>query len=123
MTTKDLKVCSFRLEPSKLSEFKAFCTRNKITIRDSLTKVINLLLEADKLIHNDRAKAYGSFTDNMGKVSSLFSAMTGKQLTKKECAWFLICLKLARESSKHKRDNLVDATGYIALLDEMNEDE
>ena len=79
----------------------------------------NLLLEAEKLIHNDRAKSYGSFSDNMGKISSLFSAMTGKQLTKEECTWFLICLKLARENAKHKRDNLVDAAGYIALLDEL----
>lgn len=44
---KDLKMCSFRLESDLFSEFKGFCTRNNITIKETLTKVINLLLEAD----------------------------------------------------------------------------
>ena len=50
---KDLKMCSFRLEKSVFSEFKAFCTRNNVTIKQSLTKVIELLLEAD-VIENDK---------------------------------------------------------------------
>ena len=52
---KKLKMCSFRLDESVFSEFKDFCTRNNITIKESLTKVIELVLEAD-VIENDRAK-------------------------------------------------------------------
>lgn len=44
---KDLKMCSFRLETSLFSNFKDFCTRNNITIKETLTKCIDLLLEAD----------------------------------------------------------------------------
>ena len=48
-------MCSFRLEESVFAEFKDFCTRNNITIKDSLTKMIELILEAD-VIENDRAE-------------------------------------------------------------------
>jgi len=44
---KDLKMCSFRLEPSVFISFKDFCARNNITIKETLTKVIELLLEAE----------------------------------------------------------------------------
>ena len=52
---KKPKMCSFRLESSVFSNFKDFCTRNNITIKDSLTKMIELILEAD-VIENDRAE-------------------------------------------------------------------
>lgn len=48
-------MCSFRLEKSTFEQYKAFCTRNNITIKESLTKVIELILEAD-VIENDRDK-------------------------------------------------------------------
>ena len=44
---KNLKMCSFRLEESVFSDFKDFCTRNNITIKDSLTKVIEIILQAN----------------------------------------------------------------------------
>lgn len=52
---KDLKMCSFRLEKSTFEKYKDFCTRNNITIKDSLTKVIKLLLEAE-VMENDKSK-------------------------------------------------------------------
>jgi len=45
---KDQKMLSFRVDSKLHVEFKEFCTRNNITIKNSLTKVIKLLLEADK---------------------------------------------------------------------------
>ncbi len=50
-----LKMCSFRLESELFTNFKDFCTRNKVTIKGSLTKVIELLLEAE-VNENDQAK-------------------------------------------------------------------
>ena len=78
-----------------------------------------LLDVANDLIYSERAKQYGSFKDNMNKISSIFEVLTGIRLSEEQCAKFLISLKLAREGTKHKRDNLVDAVGYIALLDDM----
>ena len=59
----------------------------------------------------------------MGKISQLFKIMSGKELTEENCAWFLVCLKLSRESTKHKKDNLVDIAGYVGLIDELIDDE
>lgn len=44
---KDQKMLSFRVDSSLHVDFKEFCTRNDVTIKDSLTKVIKLLLEAE----------------------------------------------------------------------------
>lgn len=80
-----------------------------------------LLKISNDLIYSERAKEYGSFKDNMTKISVIFEATSGIKLTEEQCAKSLIALKLAREGTKHKRDNLIDAVGYIALLDDMLE--
>ena len=51
---KDLKMCSFRLDSIQFSNFKGFCTRNNITIKETLTKCIDLLLEADRIETNKK---------------------------------------------------------------------
>lgn len=44
---KDLKMCSFRMKPDLFISFKDFCTRNQTTIKDTLTKLIEVVLEAE----------------------------------------------------------------------------
>ena len=78
---------------------------------------------AKDLIYSERQSQYGSFKDNMTKLSTLFETMTNIKLTEQQCTQFLIALKFARESTKHKRDNLVDVIGYIALLDDLYDKE
>lgn len=51
---KDLKMCSFRLNSNVFTDFKDFCTRNNITIKETLTKCIGLLLEADTIERNTK---------------------------------------------------------------------
>lgn len=80
---------------------------------------LSALGEAENLIYSERAKQYGDFGNNMKIVSGLFQYLTGNQLTEEECCQFLICLKLARESTKHKRDNLIDIAGYVGLWDDL----
>ncbi len=46
---KDQKMCSFRLESTKFVNFKDFCARNNITMKDVLTKYVDLTLEAEQL--------------------------------------------------------------------------
>ena len=82
---------------------------------------MKLLDIVNDLIYSERAKQYGSFKDNMSKVSNIFYELTNKRLTEEECGFFLVALKLAREGTKHKRDNLVDAVGYLALIDDMRD--
>lgn len=74
---------------------------------------------AKELIYSERQAQYGTFKNNMTTLSEIFALLTKIKLTEQQCTQFLIALKLARESNKHKRDNLVDVIGYIALLDDL----
>ncbi len=51
-----MKMVSFRLNPKLMMNFKKFCTKNNITIKQSLTKVIEVLLEAERSEINDRTE-------------------------------------------------------------------
>ena len=90
------------------------------TIKDEINGK-SALQSAHELIYSERQKQYGNFKDNMTRLSNLFESMTDIKLTEKQCTKFLIALKLSRESTKHKRDNLIDLVGYVALLDDMYE--
>lgn len=76
-----------------------------------------VLKTADSLIHGDRAKAYGHPHDNATVWAQLFSAATGLYVIAEHYPISQICVKLARQRSKHKQDNLVDIAGYVGVWD------
>ena len=51
---KDQKMLSVRLDSTKFLSFKDFCTRNNITMKDAITKYVDLTLEAD--LHEQESK-------------------------------------------------------------------
>lgn len=80
---------------------------------------MSILEEAQELVHGARGKSYGSpFLDYQRTVSA-FNALRGKDLTAEDGAVFMVCVKLSREHNRSKRDNRVDAAGYIECLDMM----
>ena len=79
----------------------------------------SILLEADALIHGERAASYGPVADNWGRTVDIFRALTGIELTVQQGLVFMVAVKLAREIHKPKRDNIRDALGYLALYDEV----
>ena len=83
----------------------------------------SLLKAAYATVHAKRAKEYGSFSDNVETAACIFNLLrrkTGQDyVNKQDVAWMMLCLKLAREATKHKRDNLLDAAGYLELIDEL----
>lgn len=81
----------------------------------------SVLKEADRLINGDRQKSYSHPTDDYTKTVGAFNALTGHKLTVKEGMMFMVCVKLSRECYKAKRDNLVDACGYLGCI-EKHED-
>lgn len=87
----------------------------EIDIKESILK------EADRLINGDRQTQYSHPTDDYKKTVGAFNAITGHKLTVKEGMLFMVCVKLSREAFKHKRDNLVDACGYLGCI-EKHED-
>jgi hypothetical protein len=75
----------------------------------------SILLEADGLVNGDRAKAYGPVEKNWGRTVEIFKAMTGIALTVDDALMFMVAVKLAREANLKRRDNSVDACGYLEL--------
>lgn len=78
-----------------------------------------LLLEAHDLLNGERQNDYGSPLDNFTRIASLWSAYTEHTFTAKDVAVCMTLVKIAREANKHKRDNLLDAAGYIGLAADM----
>jgi hypothetical protein len=82
-----------------------------------------VLLEAHRLVNQDRGEQYGPPHEDYAKVAEIFSAMTGVNLTVKEAVMFPLAMKLARirtnTFSGHDgwhEDSVVDACGYLACL-------
>lgn len=76
----------------------------------------SVLDEASKIIHAERNKMYGSPYENHKAIAALFNAATGMELTAREAAVFMICVKLSRmATSPEHRDHYVDLIGYAAI--------
>ena len=90
------------------------------------TEKLTVLEEAIFLVQGDRHASYGTWKGNFGTISRLATAMTGKDISPRDAILTLIALKFARHAHSPKRDNLVDAAGYIAglaILDGIDEAE
>jgi hypothetical protein len=79
----------------------------------------SVLAEAEGLINGDRAKSYGHPYFDYKRTVGAFNALTGHQLSVRDGITFMICVKLSREQNLPKRDNLVDACGYLGCLEKV----
>lgn len=76
----------------------------------------SILTEAQRLVHGDRGADYGHPLDDFTKTATAFNALRGTNLTAEDVALFMVCVKLSRQANRHKRDNIVDAAGYLETL-------
>ena len=74
----------------------------------------SILTEAENLVNGDRQAAYGTPEENFARWSQLCAAV-GIHLSPAQIAMVLALGKLSREAHKAKRDNLVDACGYLEI--------
>ena len=82
---------------------------------------MNILEEANKIVNlrsEEKERMYGPFKQGMERAANIASSCTGKEITARDMYMCMIALKLSRESYKHKEDNLLDATAYIAALND-----
>lgn len=78
---------------------------------------MTILEEAQKIIKGARAKSYGDSNKSLLNISKVWSGILGTDITPEQVALCMSGMKLVRENSSHKRDNLVDAAGYLLLLE------
>ena len=81
----------------------------------------SILAEAEELINGQRLNEYGDPKTMFTKLAAAFTVLTGKEITPGDAALFLIVLKLVRlkNSSYKHRDSLVDAAGYLGLVEKI----
>ena len=66
----------------------------------------------------ERSAEYPSFRKEAAKVCGAFNALyPDAALTHEQYTLLLVLMKLGRETSRHKRDNIVDAINYLSFLD------
>jgi hypothetical protein len=80
-----------------------------------------LCAEAYELISGDRQRDYGTPADNLGRIAAMWTPLLGVEVTPHQVALCMVALKLARQVNTPKRDNIVDAIGYLLIASEVGE--
>lgn len=87
---------------------------------------VDEMLEANSLVNGDRQNDYGTPRENYAGIAKVWSGILTRKLkvdiTPEEAALMMVGLKLQRQAMKHKRDNLVDAQGYLLVYSHIQED-
>lgn len=85
------------------------------------TKHESILEEAERLTNGDRRSAYGHPIDDYQRTAGLFNAMFAHKITEpfeaEDLQMVMVLVKLSREIHAPKRDNRVDAAGYLNCID------
>lgn len=83
---------------------------------------MSILLDADKLINGERQKDYGEPVQSFTHISHLWSAYIGHNITPEDVAVMMALLKFVRlrNSGYAHRDSILDAAGYIGLLEKIS---
>jgi len=77
-------------------------------------------MEAQRLVHGDRNETYGYPWQDYARTVGAFKALMGDKsisdMTAEDGMLFMVCVKLSRQINLPKRDNLVDAAGYLECI-------
>ncbi len=84
-----------------------------------LTPGSSEMSEAHDLVNGDRQASYGSPRANYEGIAKVWSGLLApilkRDITPEEAALMMVGLKIQRQAMHHKRDNLVDAHGYLLV--------
>ena len=78
-----------------------------------------ILKEAEEIIYGDREQTYGDPGVNLRNIADYWSILFNIEVSAPQVALAMVLLKVAREQHQHKHDNLVDAAGYLALIERI----
>ena len=86
---------------------------------------MSVLDEAKSIIEGDREQTYGKPGVNLRRIAEQWSCYLSQKyeqknmLSEEDVCWMMVLLKMARQMNCHKDDNLIDAIGYMALIDKI----
>ena len=87
-----------------------------------MRKLGTLLTDARDLLTGDRMSQYGHPRENYDIAARVASAYRKKEFTIEDVLAIMLAVKLARQATHPKRDNLVDAAAYLAIMDDVGEE-
>ena len=87
----------------------------------------DILLEAHQLVTGPRNETYGNVVDDYTKVVTIFESLTGIKLSIADALLFMVSIKMARlrtnlDRNRLHHDSLLDALGYLGLLNQAYND-
>lgn len=80
----------------------------------------SILAEAERLVSGEKQKEYGDAKKSFDRIAALWSIVLEKEVTAHDVALCLIELKVSRQISSKKRDNLVDIAAYAKLAHDVD---
>ena len=85
------------------------------------SKTIPKFLDQVATTIDQRGREYGTPSENLKRISTLWSIHLGFEISEYDVAIMMVMLKLARNAHDHKDDNLLDAAAYLALADSVKD--
>jgi hypothetical protein len=79
--------------------------------------------EALSLVTGNRQASYGHPSKNFQDIADLWSVILATDVTAEQVALCMVQVKISRELNAPKRDNLVDAIGYLLTYDACLEED
>lgn len=74
-------------------------------------------------IMDERANEYGDLVKSFKRIASYWSTYLDVQITPKDVSMMMGLLKLSREQSGHKEDNIIDLINYVSIANELKNKE
>lgn len=83
---------------------------------------MNVLEEANKLVHGDRNADYGHPLDDFSKTAAMWTAILGHPVSPEQVGLCMCAVKISRQLNKPKADNLIDLAGYAETVNMVIEE-
>ena len=90
---------------------------------DSEEVAINILREAENIVHGQRAQDYGDMSSSFKRIAAMWSAYLDTPINWLDVAHMMIMLKVSRGKAGYKHDSIVDIIGYSYCADRIHDSE
>lgn len=86
----------------------------------------NILAQVDGII-SERGLQYGDPSESFLQIAEIWTTLLraqlvpGQRLSASDVGLLMASLKIVRQANTHKRDNLVDAIGYLTIVSRLEE--